>query len=639
MSPARVMIVEDEVVTAMALGESARRLGYDVIATVDTGEQAVEMARNHHLDVILMDVQLRGEVDGIAAAEIIRNETHVPSIILTAYSDAATIKRAKIGEPGGYLVKPYNEKELRAAIELAVHKGTVERDRRDSQDAIRSRDRTLTDLIDNSPAIIYLKDSEGRYTLVNRRFEEVFNVRRADVRGKEDREVLSEADLESLGPHDADVLKSGPTSHLEHEIIRPDGVHYYVAVRFSVRDPGGSPYGVCGILTDITEFKRAEAALHASEARYRLIAETTMDVISLSRADGTIEYISPSCRRFIGYSPEELIGRTLDHLVHPDDLGQVIQRSPATSENWVAAPMTFRIMDRGGGYLWAESRSQAFPGGDAEGPLVLSVMRDVTEQVVAEQERERLNAALESRMEERMLRLGVARDQKDTIAHSVSHDIREPVHGIAKLAEALERDHANSLSPEARAIIERIRAESHRVAVITDELLGSTLTAPVALHLATLDLSDVATRVAEDMRRSEPARQTAVSITPGLTARCDPTLMPIALGNLIGNAWRATANTPRGEVSFGAAVDADGRRAFFVHDNGIGFEASAAHRLFEPFARTRDEVAPPSAGMGLASVRTIIERHGGRVWAEGKPGEGATFWFTLPAREGSTPAA
>lgn len=248
----RVMVVEDEAVTAMALEESLQRLGYEVAAVVSTGEEALTLAKQEHLDVILMDIRLRGLLDGITTAQRIRKEVDVPCVYVTAYSDLETIQRAKLAEPFGFLVKPYDEKELRAAIEIAVHHGGAERDRQEARRAIEARERTLQDLVDQSPAIIYIKDVEGRYILANRKFETAFRVLRGELRGKEDVEALPTY-AATLAVADERVLRSGQAERMEQEIELADGARRYLALRSPLVHPDGSIYGVCTVLTDMTD--------------------------------------------------------------------------------------------------------------------------------------------------------------------------------------------------------------------------------------------------------------------------------------------------------------------------------------------------------------------------------------------------
>lgn len=399
---ANVLIVEDEAVTAMALEESLRRMGYDVVATLATGEQAVETARASHLDVVLMDIHLRGKMDGVAAAEAIRSDTQVPCVYLTAYSDDQTLKRAKLSEPYGYLVKPYNERELRAAIEIALYHSAVERDRRAAMEVIEWRDRILADVIDHSPAAIYLKDEEGRYTRVNRKFETLFGVSRAEARGKEDDRVLRAEDRAEVDALDEAVLRDGETRQGEHTLRRPDGPHQVLFTRFPLRKPNGTIHGVCGVLTDLAEFSLSEETRVEAGLRYREMVEACADAIVLTDDDGVIEYASPSCAALVGDRPEHLVGTALLGLVHPEDCARVRNALRAGSVREGRPSVTFRARTGSGHYSWVEARSQRFPRTGRGGkPLVLTVAREVTDRIAAEEESRKLRAELELRVAER----------------------------------------------------------------------------------------------------------------------------------------------------------------------------------------------------------------------------------------------
>lgn len=504
MSTARVMVVEDEAVTAMALEESLQRLGYEVAAIVPTGEEAVTLARQEHLDVVLMDIRLRGLMDGIAAAQRIREEVDVPCVYVTAYSDVDTIKRAKIAEPAGYLVKPYDEKELRAAIEIALHANEVARGRKSARDAVEAREKTLQDIIDHSPALIYLKDTHGRYTLANRRFEQVFGVARGDVRGKEDAEVLP-GFAASLAAFDERVLRTGAPEQREQAVVLPDGVHHYVSLRFPLLRRDGGAYGVCAVLTDITDMKNVQ-----------------------------------------------------------DEMA-------------------------------------------------------------------RLQSELEARVRDRTAELKRVNERLQTFNHTISHDLRAPVRGIASLADELEDRYAAKLNTHGTELVGLIRKESQRLSALINELLEYSRSAGATLSRRSTDLTRLARVIVDDLQKASPERETRVVIEDGLVADCDPSLVRVVLENLLGNAWKFSSRTPDARIDVGQTVAPDGSRAFFVRDNGVGFDEEQAARLFTPFARLHGGQFP-GTGLGLSSVRSIVERHGGTITASGRPGKGATFTFTLPSR-------
>jgi PAS domain S-box-containing protein len=196
-----------------------------------------------------MDILLKGPTDGIEAAERIKRESDVPVIYLTAHSDESTLKRAKISEPFAYLVKPYRLPEVKAAIEVALFAADLKRDRKRAEDAVREREKLLQDVVDNIGSIVFIRDDEGRFLLVNREFERVFNVTRVAAARKEPMEIFDANDT-FWDRDDEGLLRDEPVR--EHdEIAGPGGLHVYTVHRFPLSDRHGSRYGTCTTCTDV----------------------------------------------------------------------------------------------------------------------------------------------------------------------------------------------------------------------------------------------------------------------------------------------------------------------------------------------------------------------------------------------------
>jgi light-regulated signal transduction histidine kinase (bacteriophytochrome) len=213
-------------------------------------------------------------------------------------------------------------------------------------------------------------------------------------------------------------------------------------------------------------------------------------------------------------------------------------------------------------------------------------------------------------------------------SYAVSHELRAPLRSIDGFSEILLADHNDSLGPKGQAHLRRVRAAARRMGELIDDLLKLSRIERADLRRGTLDLSGIGVRIGESLRRSNPERPVHLVVEQGLVADADTGLMTILLENLLGNAWKFTLNTELPRIELGA-IASDGQRTFFVRDNGVGFDPHYAGRLFTPFHRLHSENDFPGTGIGLATVRRIVERHGGRVWAEGKPHGGAAIYWTL----------
>ncbi|HYB99653.1 MAG TPA: GAF domain-containing protein [Candidatus Limnocylindrales bacterium] len=249
---------------------------------------------------------------------------------------------------------------------------------------------------------------------------------------------------------------------------------------------------------------------------------------------------------------------------------------------------------------------------------------------VAEEQVRVLNATLERRVTERTLELELANRDLTRFSASVSHDLRAPLRSIASFSQLLVDDYGKTLEPTAVDYLTRVQAAANRMDVLIDDLLGLARLGRIARSDDVVDLAPVARSILDELAQQSPERSVEVVIGDDLTARGDPRLLRIMLENLLGNAWKFTSRRQDARIEF-ASRSEEGERIYFVRDNGVGFDIRFVDKLFQPFERLHHDEGFVGTGIGLATVQTIVQRHGGRVWAESALGEGATFYFVLPA--------
>jgi signal transduction histidine kinase len=241
---------------------------------------------------------------------------------------------------------------------------------------------------------------------------------------------------------------------------------------------------------------------------------------------------------------------------------------------------------------------------------------------------------LEQRVSERTRDLVSANQELEAFSYSVSHDLRGPLDAIIGFSYVLMSAHANKLDANGQESIKSIRAAARRMSELIDDLLNLSRVSTSAMHREKIDLSEFARSIMEELCRTAPGRHVDFIAPVSAEAYADARLMRIVTDNLLRNAWKYTSHHPHARIEFGEQ-EKDGRVVYFIRDDGSGFDPRSAERLFQPFQRLHSAAEFPGNGIGLATVRRIVQRHGGEVWAEGAIEKGATFYFTLEPRHGS----
>lgn len=363
--------------------------------------------------------------------------------------------------------------------------------------------------------------------------------------------------------------------------------------------------------------------------------------------NGRLVYLNPAGERMLGYSLTEIRGRKMHDLIHShqpesdDSPGKecLLQRVLQDGESQYEHQDYFRRAD-GSSIPVEYTSSPLVVNGQITG-VVLS-FRDISERKHAEAKERRarweieaksteiarLNAELEQRVRLRTAELETSNRELEAFSYSVSHDLRAPLRSIDGFSHILLEEHGDELDADARHCLSRVRAASQHMGQLIDALLQLSRVTRADMQRETVDLSALAQTIVDGLKQTAPARQIQVCIAPGLHASGDPRLLQVALQNLLGNAFKFTSKQERAEIQFGS-LQQDGSTVFYVRDNGAGFQMEYANKLFGAFQRLHGVSEFEGTGIGLATVQRIVRRHGGRIWGEGEPDRGATFYFTL----------
>lgn len=366
---------------------------------------------------------------------------------------------------------------------------------------------------------------------------------------------------------------------------------------------------------DITALIKTQQALRDSEALYRQIAEGLPEIVWGTRADGYHEYFNSKWFEFTGLTYEESRGDGWIQVVHPDDIEPTTRRWSRSLQSETPYETEYRFRAHSGEYRWFLGR--ALPLRDEQGSVVrwFGTCTDIHDQKMAEE-------LLERRVEERTADLLAAVRELEGFTYSVSHDLRAPLRAIVATSSMLIEDASEHLSESDRSLLERQASNARRLGVLIDDLLQMSRIARSQMRWQEVDLSSLADEVLTELRDRPWPQNVTVEIEPCLSGIGDARLLRFVLQNLLENAYKFSPDG--GTIRFGREG-----QAFFVSDEGIGFDMQYASKLFLPFERLVLERDYPGTGIGLANVQRIIQRHHGSVWAQSELGHGATFYFTL----------
>lgn len=372
---------------------------------------------------------------------------------------------------------------------------------------------------------------------------------------------------------------------------------------------------------------RQDAELKQMKLLKSALEQGSMAVV-ITDAAGIIEYASPYYCNLAGYSCDEAMGQELMSVEAGNrfsDLYRSMAEALGTGKAWkgeVPGPGS------DGESSWKVLNLVPIRGSAGSVENFVGIAEDISLRKRTEEEIRKLNAELEYRMIQRNASLEASKKELDDFCDAVSHDMRGPLSRLQGFSNVLMEECGDHLDEQGRLYVERISKTARELKQIIDALLTLSQLTRRGMVYQEIDLGGLARNVADTMQATDPDRNVEWVIAPGATVKGDPTLLKIVLEHLFDNAWKCTVRAPKPRIEFGVARS-DSKVVYFVRDNGIGFDQKFAAKLFRPFQRIHPGEEFSGAGLGLAAVQRIIQRHGGRVWVEGEVEKGATFYFTL----------
>ncbi len=501
-------------------------------------------------------------------------------------------------------------------------------DLRLAEDQLRASEARFRTLVEHAADAFFLHDERGTVLDVNRQACESLGYSRQELVG--------------MTPYDFDVgtdhsfidqmnarLDTGEVIAFDTQHRRKDGSVFPVEVRTRPLRQGERRFAV-SLARDITERKQMVEALAAQERKFRTLAENSPDNIARYDVNCQTVYVNPSLEKTLGHPASEMLGPTPVEAALINESRAYHEKVAQVLKTGKDAEMDLVMPDKGEGTRFHNIRFVAERGMDGAITGVLAIGRDVTERKQAEEEIQKMNQELEQRVVERTAQLEAANKELEAFAYSVSHDLRAPLRHIDGFLELLQKRTTETLDERSQHYMDIISDAAKRMSVLIDDLLAFSRMGRCKIAKKRVELGVLVQEIIREYEPETQGRFVHWHIADLPTVIGDPAMLRAALANLIGNALKFTQQRQTAEIEIGCLPNQNAETIVYVRDNGAGFDMTYADKLFGVFQRLHRVDEFEGSGIGLANVHRIINRHGGRTWAEGKVNRGATFYFSLP---------
>jgi PAS domain S-box-containing protein len=532
-----------------------------------------------------------------------------------------------------------------------------------TRQALNTSEKKFRKIIEQATDAMYISDLEGNIMDTNQQACKRMNYTREELLKLNITDLDAQTNESEKMKEIFEQINENESFTFESVHRRKNGETFPVEINSSLIDIDGTRY-IIGFVRDITERKKAEQEIVRMGKHYQALIEKAPDGIVLLNAEGNFKFISPSALNMFGYSNNEEVTGNPSEYTHPDDLPMVL----AALEGLIQNPayiqtIKYRFIDRTGKWRWVESTFSNLLADPSVEAIVIN-FRDITDRKLNEEEISKLNEELEQKVMERTVelekrsrqlldnevallnlvedlnlkseelqrstaQLEIANKELEAFSYSVSHDLRAPLRAISGFVSILLEDYEQVLDSEGKRICNIIHSNAIKMGQLIDDLLSFSRLIRSELHHSKIDMEGLVKNVISEFESAQNIDSKTILVQKLPQVVGDPNLMKQVWVNLLSNAIKYSSKNKDAQISIGSYPEQN-QLVYYIKDNGVGFDMEYVHKLFGVFHRLHSIAEFEGTGVGLAIVQRIISRHRGRVWAEGKVGEGATFYFSLP---------
>lgn len=486
-------------------------------------------------------------------------------------------------------------------------------ERKHASARLKESEERLQSILDNSTAVVFLKDINGQYLLVNKQFEKTFNITRERIRWRTDHDIFPAELADNFRTNDKKVLETRQPLTVEEIAPHEDGLHTYISVKFPLYNSVGFPYAVCGIATDITERKRAE------EARSRLasIVAASDDAIVSYDLDGTILTWNPGAEKIYGYSSEEMLGKSIALLVPSENKNEISEILKKIKWGERFEHYEAKRVRKDGKIIYVSLSVSPIKDDEGNVTSASSISRDVTEKKRTEEELKRYAEEL-----------ALSNEELYVFSYAASHDLQDPLRNVEQFITSLQKSYGKKMDRRFKKQIDAAEDGVLRMSRLINDFLAYSRVGTEKAKYEQTDLNGVVKDAVANLKTIIHESKAKVIYKNLPSIYCNPLHMTAVFQNLLSNSIKY-----KGEKHPQIRINSERRNGewlFSVADNGQGIEPWYHERIFLLFFKMHDPKKYPGSGIGLALCKRVIEKHGGKIWLESEKGKGSTFYFTIP---------